>query len=134
MKKAIMVFTIIFFSLMLILTLFAEQMHRLSLPKVTVSPPEHKSFSYEYTDENGNVQTSSVQKIALPKSLCGQDVYVIYTAEKNGTKRSFVKLVNVETGDEREGYVEVISGINSADRIVMESSLDLFDGCEVVVE
>lgn len=51
--------------------------------------------------------------------------------QKNGTVRSFVRLVTVVTGEEKDGYAEVISGIGFFDRIVIESSGNLFDGCEV---
>lgn len=133
MKKILLILTVIFFSAMLILTVFAEDIHNSSLPRVTVSRPEQRYFPYEYTDENGNAQTGSVQKTSIPKALSEQGVYVIYSAEKNGTVRSFVRLVTVVTGEEKDGYVEVISGIVFSDRIVTECSGNLFDGCEVFV-
>lgn len=133
MKKALLILTVIFFSAMLFLTIFAEDIHNASLPKVAVSRPEQKSFPYKYTDENGNIQTGSAQKTTIPKLLSEQEVYVVYSAEKNGTVRSFVRLVTVETGEEKDGYAEVISGIGFSDRIVTESSGNLFDGCEVFV-
>lgn len=134
MKKILLIPTVIFFSAMLILTIFSEDIHNASLPKITVSRPEQKSFPYEYTDENGNIQTGSSKKTAIPKSLLEQGVYVVYSAEKNGTVRSFVRLVAVATGEEKDGYAEVISGIGFSDRIVTECSGNLFDGCEVFVK
>lgn len=133
MKKTLFIITVIFFSAMLFFTFFAEQLHNAALPRVTVSRPERRYFPYEYTDENGNAQTGSVQKTAIPKALSQQGVYVIYSAEKNGTVRSFVRLADVVTGEEKDGYVEVISGVDFFDRIVTECSIDLFDGCEVFV-
>ena len=132
-KKILLIFTIFFFAGMLFLTFFAEQMHNASLPKVTASRPEHRSFPYEYTSEDGTVSTGSTQKIAVPKSMLESGVYVLYTAEKNGTKRSFVRLAPVQAGEERDGYVEVVSGIMFSDRIVTESSGALCDGAEVTV-
>lgn len=134
MKKILLIFTVMFFSAMLFLTVFAEQLHNAALPRVTASRPEQKTFPYEYTDENGNAQTGSVQKTAISKALSEQGVYAIYSAEKNGTVRSFVRLADVVTGQEKDGYCEVISGIGFSDRIVTECSGDLFDGCEVFVE
>ena len=61
-------------------------------------------------------------------------VYVVYSAEKNGTKRDFVRLDPVQTGEERDGYVEIISGIMFSDRIVTERSGELYDGAEVRVD
>lgn len=134
MKKTLFIITVIFFSVMLILTVFAEDIHNFSLPRVTVSRPEQRYFPYEYTDENGNAQTGSVQKTAIPKALSEQGVYVIYSAEKNGTVRSFVRLADVVTGEEKDGYVEVISGVDFFDSIVSGCSEVLSDGCEVLIE
>lgn len=130
-KKILLIFTIFFFAGMLFLTFFAEQMHNASLPNVTASRPEQKPFPYEYTDENGEPQTGSTQKIAVPKSMLESGVFVVYSAEKNGTKRNFVRLAPVQTGEERDGYVEVISGLLFSDRIAAESDKELYDGCEV---
>lgn len=119
---------------MLFLTLFAEQIHENSLPNVTAARPEQKLFPYEYTDENGKPQTGSIQKIAVSKSMLEDGVYVVYSSEKNGTKRSFVRLAPVQTGEERNGYVEVVSGLMFSDRIVTESEGELYDGAEVHVD
>ena len=133
-KKILLIFTIFFFAVMLFLTLFSEQIHDASLPKVTVSRPKQIIFPYEYTDENGETQTGSIQKTAVPKTILESGVYVLYSAEKNGTRRSFVRLASVQTGEERDGYVEVVSGITFSDRVVIDSSGKLCDGCEVTVE
>jgi len=134
MKKILLIFTVLFFAGMLFLTFFAGKIHESSLTKVTSSRPEQKLFPYEYTDENGEPQTGSVQKIAIPKSMLESGVYILYSAEKNGTKRSFVRLAPVQTGEERDGYVEIVSGIMFSDRIVTDSTGELYNGAEVSVE
>ena len=133
-KKVLFILTALFFAGMLFLTLFAEQMHNASLPKVTVSHPEQKPFPYEYTDENGEQQTGYVQKLAVPEAMSESGVYILYYAEKNGTKRSFVRKAPVQMGEERDGYVEIVSGLMFSDRIVIESTETLYDGCEVTVK
>lgn len=133
-KKILLIITIFFFAGMMFLTFFAEQMHNASLPKVTAAHPEQKSFPYEYTSEIGTVSTGSVQKNAVPKTMLESGVYVIYSAEKNGTKRNFVKLAQIQFGEEQDGYVEVVSGIIFSDRIVTESTGELYDGVEVTVK
>lgn len=133
-KKILLIFTIFFFAGMLFLTLFSDQIHNAMLPKVIVSRPKQMAFPYEYIDENGETQTASTQKIALPKTILEGGVYVLYSAEKNGTKRNFVKPADLQTGEEREGYVEIVSGIMFSDRVVIDSSEKLWDGCEVTVE
>lgn len=133
-KKKLLFFTILFFAAMLFLTLFAEKIHENSLPKVTAARPEQKLFPYEYTNENGVPQTGLNQKIAVPKTMLENGVFIVYSAEKNGTKRSFVRLAPVQTGEARDGYVEIVSGIQFSDRIVVESSVALYDGAEVCVD
>lgn len=118
---------------MLFLTLFAEQIHNASLPQVTAARPEQKLFPFELTDENGETHMGSAEKIAVPKAMLEKGVYVIYSAEKNGTMRNFVRLTPVRTGAERDGYAEVVSGIMFSDRIVIDSDGELFDGEEVFV-
>lgn len=132
-KKILFGITVLFFTGMLFLTLFAEPLHNASLPKVTVSRPEQRPFPYEYTLEDGAVSIGSIQKIAVPKTMLESGVYVLYSAEKNGTRRDFVRLAPVQTGEERDGYVEIVSGIVFSDRIVTESTEELYDGCEVNV-
>ncbi len=134
MKKVLIFLTAFFFGGMLFLTVFAEPIHNASLPRVTVERPQKKLFPYEYTDENGNIQSGSAQRLTISKDIASGDIYVIYTREKNGTKRYFVKLVQVQTGEEKEDAAEVISGIEFSDKIVKSSTGELFDGCEVMVE
>ena len=133
-KKILLIITIFFFAGMLFLTFFAEQIHNASLPKVTVSHPEQRPFQYEYTSEDGTVSTGTVQKTAISKAMLDSGVYVIYSAEKNGTKRYFVRLAQIQPGEEHDGYVEVISGILFSDRIVTDSAGELYDKAEVMVK
>lgn len=116
---------------MLFLTFFAEKIHESSLPEVIAARPEQRLFPYEYVDENGEPQTGSVQKISVPKEMLKDGVYVIYSAEKNGTKRNFVRLDDIQTGEEFDGFVEVVSGIAISDKIAVKYNKELFNGCEV---
>ncbi len=134
MKKILPIFTVLLFTGMLFLTFFAEKIHENLLPKVTSCRPEQRSFPYEYTDENGESQTGSIQKIAVSKSALEDGVFIVYSAEKNGTKRSFVRLADIQTGEEHDGYVEVVSGLMFSDRIVTNSMGELYDGTEVCVD
>ena len=135
MSKKILIFiTVLFFSAILFLSLFAERLHNETLPRVSVSRPEIYTFEETYTDENGETYTFRTDKNAIPQKQLEKDVYVIYSAERNGTKRSFVRLVQVVTGAEKDGYLEIISGINYGERIVVNSTKELYDGAEVIVE
>ncbi len=133
-SKILLVVVVLFFAGMLFLTMFAEQIHIASLTEVTAGTPEQKKFSFEYTDENGRTQIGWSQKIVIPEAMIEEGVFVVYHAEKNGTRRTFVRLAAVETGEKRDGYVEIVSGITLSDRIVTESSAKLYDGAEVAVK
>lgn len=133
-KKILFVITILFFAAMLFLTLFAEKIHTASLPKVTAARPERRSFPYEFIDANGERHTGSIEKNAVPRSMLESGVFVIYSAEKNGTKRDFVRLVDkLQTGEEADGYIEVVSGITIVDKIAFSADGKLFNGCEVTI-
>ena len=135
MKKALIVITVLFFGTMLFLTFFAETIHNSLLPHVTVSHAESRLLPFEYTDENGNTVNGSQTKTVVLEELLENGVFVIFTAEKNGTPRTFVRFTEVPRGMVSEdGYVEVIAGINFWDQFVIESNKALYDGCEVIVE
>ena len=130
-KKILITITALFFSAMLFLSLFAEKIHNAGLPKVTVSRPETLTFEEIFTDENGETYTFYTEKTAISKEQIEQGVYVLCSAEKNGTKRNFIKLVQVVTGAEKDGYLEIVSGINYGEKIVTSSTAELYDGAEV---
>lgn len=86
-KKLLFILTFLFFSGMIFFTLFAESIHNAFLPEVTAARPEKRLFSFEYVDENGKFQSGSSENIAVPSEMLENDIYIIYLAEKNGTKR-----------------------------------------------
>lgn len=115
------------------LAVIAEKIHYASLPQVTAARPERQLFPYEFTGENGKAHIGSMEKIAVPKTMLESGVFIVNSAEKNGTKRDFVRLAEIQTGEENGDYVEVVSGIGFADRIAAESTGELYNGCEVNV-
>lgn len=134
-KKISLGITVLFFALMLFLTLFAESIHLASLPQVTVSHVESKPFPVERVLDDGTVLSFSQERFAVSEELLNMGIYTVYSYEKNGTKRDFVREVYVETGEKTEdGYYEVVSGLSFSDRIVVERTGELYDGCEVKVE
>ena len=134
MKKTLIIITGAFLAAMLFLTFFAEPIHESMLPHVTAARPERKPFPYEFIDKNGERREGTIEKLVVPRSMLESGVYVIYSAEKNGTERDFVRLVEIETGEENGGFVEVISGITYLDSIVIESSKPLYDGAEIILK
>lgn len=133
MKKTLFIITGIFLAAMLFLTFFAETIHESMLPKITAARAERKPFPYEFTDKNGEHRVGTIEKLTVPKAMLESGVYVVYSAEKNGTERDFVRLAEIQTGEENGGFVEVISGLSIADKIAVQATEPLFDGCEVIV-
>jgi hypothetical protein len=134
MKKMLVVITAAFFAAMLFFTVSAEDIHTATLPVVSVQRPEQKTFPVEYMSEDGTTATGTQTAVAVSASMLESGVYVIYTAEKNGTERTFVRKAEIVTGEEKDGYLEVLSGLTYLDQIVTSDTAGLYDGCEVRVE
>lgn len=135
MKKITLAVTVLFFSAMLLLTFLAQPIHNAALPRVTASRVETRAFDDSFTDADGNTVAIESYKATVPIALLEQGVYTVYTAEKNGTERQFVRLVSVQTGRiTDDGYAEVVSGLMFNDRIVTEHTGELIDGAEVITE
>lgn len=134
-KKSAFVFTILFFSAMLFLTFFAEEIHISTLPQVEAARPETRRFPVYGDSGEGESLGYSREKTAISEETLKEGVFVLYNGEKNGTKRSFVSRVFPEVGEIRseDGYYEVISGINYGEIIIVSTTKELYDGCEVNV-
>lgn len=132
-KKIITAATILFFAAMLVLSLTAEDLHNSSLPRVTLVKLPTYRFPYEYTGENGETLTGSAEKTAVTAEMLGNGIYCVYTAEKNGTPRQFARKYEIETGDEADGYYEVVSGVSGTGMIIGSSDRELYDNAEVIV-
>lgn len=133
-KKLTLILTIVFFAGLLLLTIFARQIHNASLPKVTTERVPQEMFPFEYVLDDGTKIAGSQQAIAVPKALYDSgEIYVVYFAEKNGEKRDFVRKTFVTVGAENDGYYEVLSGLNFSDKLVTDCEGELYDGCEVNV-
>ena len=118
---------------MLALTFSSRSIHEAGLPHVKAGRLAEAEFPIEFTDENGELMTGTRQAPAVTKEQLEQGVYVLYTAGKNGEVRDFVRRVKIVPGAECDGYIEVLGGVSSFDKIVVGSDRDIADG-EVVVE
>lgn len=133
MKKTLFIITGVFLAAMLFLTFFAEPIHKSTLPKITAARLERKPFPFEFTDKSGERRVGTIEKPAVPREMLESGVYVVYSAEKNGTERDFVRLAELETGAEYGGFVEIVSGISIVDKVASQTTKPLYDGCEVVI-
>lgn len=117
--------TILFLLAMSFLSLSARHIHNATLPKVTTSRPQSMLFP---TEDGELTQSFVIEKSRYDKG----ETYIIYTRQKNGEERSFVRSINITIGREKDGYYEVISGVDSRDRLVTEWDGSIYDGCEVI--
>lgn len=131
--KILIIITAVFFAVMLVLTFSSRSIHEAGLPHVKAGRLSEAEFPIEFTDENGELMTGTRQSPAVTKEQLEQGVYILYTAEKNGEVRDFVRRAEIVPGAECDGYIEVLGGVTSYDKIVLESDRDITDG-EVVVE
>lgn len=131
--KILLIITAVFFAVMLALTFSSRSIHEAGLPHVKAGRLAEAEFPIEFTDENGELMTGTRQAPAVTKEQLEHGVYILYTAEKNGEVRDFVQRAEIVPGAECDGYIEVLGGVTSYDKIVLESDRDITDG-EVVVE
>ena len=131
-KKTLIVITVLFFAAMLVLSLTSEAIHNASLPQVKLIKPHTYMFPYEYELENGEKTTGSIERTAITKEMLEYGIFTVYSTEKNGTKRYYARKLDVVTGQEKDGFVEVISGIGYMDRIIENTGENIIDGCEVM--
>lgn len=131
--KILIIITAVFFAIMLVLTFSSRSIHEAGLPHVKAGRLAEAEFPIEFMDENGDVMTGFRQSPAVTKEQLEHGVYVLYTAGKNGEVRDFVRRAEIVPGAECDGYIEVLGGVTSYDKIVLESDRDIADG-EVVVE
>ncbi len=122
---------VLFFTVMIFLTFSARAIHNASLPLVTAEKLPSVQFPFEYTDESGNVMTGTKSALAIRTELLDSDIFILYQREKNGDLRYYVRLAEIETGAENNGFTEVLSGIGYGDKVVVNTDKELYDGCEV---
>ena len=126
-----LVVTVLFFAVMLFLTVSARAIHNFSLPQVTAGRLSSVQFPFEYTDEEGNVKTGTKSTLAISTDLLGREVFILTQREKNSDMRYYVRLAKIETGAEYNDFTEVLSGIRYGEKVVVSSDTELYDGCEV---
>ncbi len=73
-----LVVTVLFFAVMLFLTVSARAIHNFSLPQVTARRLSSVQFPFEYTDESGNMMTGTKSALAIPFDLLASDIFILY--------------------------------------------------------
>ncbi len=135
-RKITWLITVLFFCIMLLLTLSARSIHNAKLPKVKTGYLTYERFSH---DEKKQYKDSNLQNeftVGLPKELYNNhSIYKISIETVNGEERSIARrITELVLGSENEGYYEVVEGITVLDQIIFESNKILQDGDEVYIE
>ena len=129
-KRILIVVSVLFWSGMLLLTVFSEQLYYAVFPKVEIAKVSKRKFEQQIADEDGNLQAiTTFTALTVPvTALQGEYVYVLETVEEE----LVVKNVRVDVGPEQDGYVEIQRGLQAGERVVSWSECPLEDGMIVV--
>lgn len=128
-KKAATRILVVFFTIMLLCTLFSEDLYHLTLPKVATKTTARKVFPYEITGVDGSMITVERTEVAVPSYMMIENsVYVLEETEQG----AFVTKRKIQTGKSAGGWIEVKEGLSGRTKIVLGSDRKLKDGVKVL--
>lgn len=132
-KKVADILALSFLTVMVLLTLFAEDFYRQTLPKVTAVQVEKKDFPFSITMEDGTEVTAVTSKKAIPEhALFGDEVWVLMQADDEG-KEYVIERVSVRTGERADGYVEIVEGLSQRQLLYLGSDRPITPGQRVML-
>lgn len=119
----------LFFTVMLLFTLFSEDLYYLTLPKVVTEQAVRKQFPAEVMGPDGIMHKTKRIGLAIPQeALRGEAVYVLSQKEDE----FFVVQCAVETGEETDGWIEVTEGLYPRAEVVVGSDREISEGKKVL--
>lgn len=131
-KKAADRLAFLFFTAMLLLTLFAEDIQQLTFPQVAGERLQKRDFPLTITLEDGTEIQTATPRNAVPVSLLkGNELWVLTESETSGVY--LLEAVSVELGETFEGYTEIISGISARQLIFLGSDRETVPGDRVLL-
>lgn len=123
----------VFFTVMLLLTMFAEDLYRLTLPKVAVEEVTRRAFPAEVTGKDGRVYETWRTVPAMPKeALRGAFGDVVYAVNETPDGLFLVEYF-ISTGEEAEGYIEITGGMLTGTMVVIGSDRDVYPGQQILI-
>ena len=132
-KKAADIIFAVFFTVMFLLTLFAEDLYRLTLPKVTVEEVTRRAFPAMVTGPDGKIYETWKTVPSVPKEVLGGEMGdVVYAVNETEDGLFLVEYV-ISTGEEADGFVEVKSGILTKTKVVVGSDREVHPGQQVLI-
>lgn len=130
-RKAATRILAVFFTIMLLFTLFAEELYHMTLPKVATKTSARKVFPYEVTGIDGSMITVERTEVAIPSYMVTGDSVYVLTEEEQG---AFVTKRKIKTGKSAGGWTEITEGLSSRTKVVIGSDRKLRDGSRVLVD
>ncbi len=132
-KKAADILFAVFFTVMLLLTLFAEDLYHLTLPKVAVEEVTRRAFPTEVTGKDGKVYETWRTVPAIPDAaLRGEMRDVVYAVNETDDGLFLVEYF-ISTGEEADGFIEVTGGVLTGTLVVIGSDREVHSGQQVLI-
>lgn len=128
-KVALLAAALLFFVLMILLTLTARDVHKARLPRVVVYTPTYENF-----EENRRVLVLPMDIYTSNKTSNNQfEIYIIATKEINEEERNVVICAPIQVGVSNGMYFEVVRGLLGHELVVVSSDKPLNNGVEVFI-
>lgn len=129
-KKAANIIFAVFFTVMLLLTLFAKDLYHLTLPKVAVEKVTRQVFPAEVTGPDGIVyETRRTVPAISKKALHGDIVYAVNETEDG----AFLVENFVTTGEALEDIIEIKGGVLTGTKVIIGSDRQIGPGQQVLI-
>lgn len=130
---SLLLLSLCFYSSMLLLTVFAKNIHNTRLPQVTAARPGKQDFTYTITVEDFT-DTRIGSFTALPKAMVDENkVFIVRTVEEEDFTYYYAKqiFVSIDTSKENAEFYAVSDGIDISDIVISSGYEALIDGDEI---
>ena len=129
----LLVLSLLFYGILLFLTLTAKDIHLARLPQVTASRLGNVGFNYLFTPENGEPRTATKQMPGIPKEIydSGQ-IFTVTTKVTDEMTYYYAKKISpeIDFSKENDAYYAVSDSF-FRDMVILTGYENLEDGDEV---
>lgn len=119
----------VFFTIMLLLSLFAKDLYNLTLPKVATQMVVKKVIPSKVFGPDGEVYSTKRMALVIPGEALHMDRVYVLTETKEGT---FLSERVVKTGEVLEDLVEVTEGLTGKTKVLIGSDREVWDQQQVI--
>lgn len=133
LNKIIIAVFVLFFSVMIFLTITSRTIHNQSVCHVETIEIKKQDFICNFFDEQGNECSSRRRAIGIPKSCVENDVYIIGEINVYGESRQSANRVEIQLLDDyfSDEYYAVSFGLSAGDKVIVFNE-QVHDGIEVI--